>query len=163
MSRLHGDCTDELPHRSGILQPQKTERILIACEDSYLENITLYVCADDLHIKIEPLDRNILKWIRWFGLFQAAFPNKPLLVAEKIPHHQMVTTRKANKFICGFACNDELDNTNLQKQQQRYGRPATIINDLFNRLQNFTQPSIHLFNVSLMEISTLISNILEVF
>ena len=38
---------------SGILQSHKTKQVLIASEDSYLENLKLYVCADGLLVLTE--------------------------------------------------------------------------------------------------------------
>ena len=64
MRRIYGECTGELPHRSGILQSQKIERNLIAGEDSYLEEHNLYIRGDGVLVSTESQNYKINVWGR---------------------------------------------------------------------------------------------------
>ena len=89
-------------------------------------------------VKIEPFDKNPMKWSMWFGLFEAIFHNQPILDPKKMTMY----------------------NAALHELRRRYGRPDIIISDFVIRIQSFKQPSTHRRD-SYTECSTFISNKVE--
>ena len=52
-------------------------------------------------IKLDKYDGDLMKWITWFGLFQATFHSQRISDAEKLTHLQTLTTGNAYQAIAG--------------------------------------------------------------
>ena len=111
-------------------------------------------------VKIEPFDKNPMKWSMWFGLFEAIFHNQPILDPKKMTHLQTLTTGKSNQAISGYSCKSTMYNAALHELRRRYGRPDIIISEFVIRIQSFKQPSTHRRD-SYTECSTFISDKVE--
>ena len=92
-------------------------------------------------IKLDKYDGDPVKLNMWYGLIQATVHSQPMSDAEKLTHLQILTTGSSYQAIAGYSCNSAMYATAHQEFELQFRRPANIVNNYINKLQQLRMPS----------------------